>query len=66
MLLRGRLLSFFLLVFALSVPFWVIGAATGVELLPGLPVAGLMAFCPAIAASILVGDVPGVLRERAG
>jgi membrane protease YdiL (CAAX protease family) len=45
---------FFLLVFGLSVPFWLIGAATGFQLAPGLPVSALMTFAPAIAASILV------------
>ncbi len=45
---------FFILVFALIIPFWVYGAVTGGELLPGLPVAGLAAFCPAIAALLLV------------
>jgi uncharacterized protein len=47
-------LKFFLLVFALSVPFWLIGALTGLELLPGLPVSSLGAFCPLLAALILV------------
>ncbi|MEO8613076.1 MAG: CPBP family intramembrane glutamate endopeptidase, partial [Chloroflexota bacterium] len=47
-------LKFFLLVFALSIPFWLISAVTGLELLPGLPVAALMACCPMIAAMILV------------
>jgi membrane protease YdiL (CAAX protease family) len=43
-----------LLVFALSLPFWVIGAVTRLQLLPGLPVSAFMAFCPLIAAVILV------------
>jgi hypothetical protein len=47
-------LKFFLLVFALSVPFWVLGAVTGLQLLPGLPVSSLMVFSPLLAASILV------------
>ncbi len=47
-------LTFFLLVFALSLPFWVIGSVTGLRLAPGLPVSALMAFCPLLAASILV------------
>ncbi len=52
---RGRsLLLFFLLVVVLSIPFWLLSAATGLELLPGLPVAALMTFCPMIAAVILV------------
>lgn len=45
--------SFFPLVFALSVPFWLIGGLTGLRLLPGLPVSSLMAFCPLLAAAIL-------------
>jgi membrane protease YdiL (CAAX protease family) len=47
-------LKFFLLVFALSIPLWLIGAVIPLQLLPGLPVSSLMAFCPMIAASILV------------
>jgi CAAX protease family protein len=47
-------LIFFILTFALSSPFWLIGAVTGLQLLPGLPVSGLSAFCPLIAALILV------------
>ncbi len=47
-------LKFFLLVFALTTPFWVIGAVTGFQLLPGLPVAALAAVCPVLAAIILV------------
>lgn len=47
-------LSFFVLVFVLTIPFWVIGAVTGRQLLPGLPVAALSAVCPALAALILV------------
>jgi membrane protease YdiL (CAAX protease family) len=47
-------MKFFLLVFALSIPFWLAGAATGLQLLPGLPVAALMFVCPVTAALILV------------
>ncbi len=47
-------LTFFLLVYALAIPFWLTGAATGIELLPGLPVAALMFVCPVTAALILV------------
>jgi uncharacterized protein len=57
--------SYFLLVFALSIPFWVVGAVTGLELRPGLPVAALMAVCPAAAAVILIArgqGRAGVLR----
>jgi hypothetical protein len=46
--------KFFVLVFALSVPFWVVGAVTDLQLMPGLSVSALMAFCPMVAAAILV------------
>ena len=53
--LSGRSpLTFFILVFALAIPFWVIGAFTEFQLLPGLPVAALATVCPALAALILV------------
>lgn len=47
-------LKFLLLLVALSVPFWVLEWATPVQLLPGLPLSGLMAFCPMLAAMLLV------------
>ncbi len=47
-------LHFFLLVFSLSAPFWLIGAMTRLQLLPGVPVSSLAAFCPLMAALILV------------
>jgi membrane protease YdiL (CAAX protease family) len=47
-------ITFFLLVFGLSVPFWILGAALKTELLPGLPVSSLMVLCPLGAAMILV------------
>lgn len=47
-------LRFFLLVFALSIPFWLLGFATGLQLLPGLPISALAFVCPATAALILV------------
>lgn len=47
-------LKFFLLVFTLSVPFWLIGGVTDLELMPGLSVSALMAFCPMVAALMLV------------
>ena len=46
--------QFFLLVFVLSIPFWLISAVTRLQLLPSLPVSSLMAFCPLMAALILV------------
>lgn len=48
------MVQFLLLAFVLIVPFWLIGAATGLMLLPGLPVAALATFCPATAALIVV------------
>jgi CAAX protease family protein len=53
--LRRSPLRFFLLVFALSLPFFFAGAFTTFQLLPGIPVTALIAvFCPATAAVILV------------
>jgi uncharacterized protein len=52
-------LTFFALAYALSVPFWVIGAGTELQLLPGLPPGALMVVCPLVAASILVYRVRG-------
>ena len=51
-------LTFFLLVFALSIPLWVIGPVVE-QFLPGemptdLPISSLMVCCPIIAAVILV------------
>jgi membrane protease YdiL (CAAX protease family) len=47
-------LVFFLLAVVLIIPFWVFGAITGLQLAPGIPVAALGAFCPMLAAIILV------------
>jgi membrane protease YdiL (CAAX protease family) len=54
MIRRRSPLKFFLLVFALSIPLWLIGSLTPFQLAPGLPVSSLMLFCPVTAASILV------------
>ncbi len=51
--------QFFILVFALTIPFWIYSAVTKGQLLPGLPVAGLATFCPAIAAILLVYRTDG-------
>lgn len=56
-------LKFFLLSFLLAIPCWGLGAATHIQLMPRLPIAALAAFCPAIAALILVyaeGGTAGV------
>ncbi len=47
-------LQYFLLVFILTIPFLVLGALTGIDLLPGLPIAALAVVCPVIGALILV------------
>ena len=52
--LSHRLPAFFLLVFVLSVPFWLIGFSTKQQLMPGLSISALMGFCPMVAALILV------------
>ncbi len=54
---------FFLLVLVLSIPFWLAGALTSFQLLPGLPLSALGFLCPAMAAAILVyrkGGLAGV------
>ena len=62
--------KFFVLVFALSAPLWLIGAVVDVQWMPGLPLGALGAVCPLIAALILVykeGKAAGVraLLKRA-
>jgi membrane protease YdiL (CAAX protease family) len=54
--------TFFLLVFALSIPFWLAGAMSDLQLMPGLSVSALMAFCPMAAALILVHREGGGAR----
>jgi uncharacterized protein len=53
--LRSRSpLRFFLLVFTLSLPFWLAGTLTSFQLRPALPVSALMFLCPATAAAIFI------------
>lgn len=47
-------LLFFILIFVLSVPFWLVGAVTSSEVLPGLPMSSFMWVCPVMAATIVV------------
>ena len=47
-------LTFFALVLGLSFPFWLIGGVTDLQLMPGLSLSALAAFCPMVAALILV------------
>ena len=51
---RGSLAAFLLLVFVLSIPFYVAGSLVKVQLLPGLPVSSLALVAPALAASIMI------------
>ena len=51
---RSSLGKFFALVFAFSVPLFVLGGATDLQLMPGLSVSALAAFAPAAAALVLV------------
>ena len=51
---RKASVAFFVLAFALSIPFLVIGFITEIEIMPGLPVAAFSTICPMIAALILV------------
>lgn len=52
---RGRsLLPFFGLIFALSSPFWLLGALVDTQILPGVPVSALMLLAPPLAATLLV------------
>ncbi|MEP7189989.1 MAG: type II CAAX endopeptidase family protein [Roseiflexaceae bacterium] len=51
---RRSPLLFFVLTFALSIPFWIAGALTNVQLLPAIPVSALAVVCVVGAAAILV------------
>jgi hypothetical protein len=62
---RSSAWTFFALVFALSIPFWIVGAVTGYEFVSGLPLAALMGVCPAIAALILTAREGGAGAVRA-
>ncbi len=60
-----RTYRFFTLVFALSVPFWVLGSISKDPILPGLPSSALMVLAPAVAALLLVykEDRPRAVRR---
>jgi uncharacterized protein len=60
----GSPLSYFLWVFALSIPLWLIGGITGLQLFEGLPASALNAFCPLIAAVILTHRTNGTEGTR--
>lgn len=50
---RESVFTFFMLVFLLAIPFWVLGVINSRQLLPGLPISALGAFTPAFATLIL-------------
>jgi uncharacterized protein len=58
-------LKFFLLVFALSIPFWLLGEVRRLEFLPGLPLGALIAVCPGMAALILTHRERGMPGAKA-
>ena len=45
-------MRFFVLTFVISIPFWLLGATTSVQLLPGIPVSAFAFVCPGLAAMI--------------
>ena len=47
------------LVFALTTPFWLLGAAVDLQVLPGLPLSALAVVCPTIAACLLTAKRTG-------
>lgn len=58
-------MRFVLLLLALTLPFWALAEWVQAEPLPGLPLSGLMAFMPAVAAAILVTWAEGRAGLRA-
>jgi membrane protease YdiL (CAAX protease family) len=55
----GSPFKFFLGVFMVTVPFWLMGQYADLELLPGLPVSSLAVFCPVTVAAVLVYTAGG-------
>jgi CAAX protease family protein len=62
---RRSPLDFFLLVFALSIPFAVLGWLTPVQLMPGIPISALGFLCPVSAAAILAARESGAAGVEA-
>ncbi len=59
------LIHFFVLVVALSLPLWLLGAAAAVQLVDGLPVSALMIVCPLVAAVIVARRNDGAVAPVA-
>ncbi len=58
-------LIYFVLVFALSIPFWILGTIYPIQLLPGLPISALGVLAPTLGACILIykkDHLSGVLQ----
>ena len=53
------------MVFALSVPFWIADALTGLMISPDMPVNSFIWICPVIAASIVVYRENGTAKVAA-
>jgi uncharacterized protein len=58
-------LRFFLLVFLLSIPFWVANAFLDLQFVPGVPFSALGVVCPVAAASILIYREAGIAGVNA-
>jgi uncharacterized protein len=52
--LDSSTMLFILLVFAITIPFWVLGGMTEAQILPGIPVSAFAIICPMLAAIALV------------
>ncbi len=50
----GSPLTYIVLTFALSIPFWIAGALTNINCCPGIPISAFGIICPVGAAAILV------------
>ncbi|MDA3646668.1 CPBP family glutamic-type intramembrane protease [Saccharopolyspora indica] len=61
--LRSPVVVFFALVFALSLPFWAVGEASGLQLPAGLPISALQVVVPAVAAALLIRLTGGSVRR---
>ncbi|HEY9218112.1 MAG TPA: CPBP family intramembrane glutamic endopeptidase [Phenylobacterium sp.] len=57
--------AFFGLTFLLTVPIWLASAASGLQLMPGLPVGAVAVVCPAAAALLLTSMGSGRTATRA-
>src|SRR3954466_13890752 len=53
------LVAYALLVFVLTVPFWIAGWVFDISILPGLPLAVFAIFVPSLAAAIVIGRTDG-------